>query len=62
MERVRASRLGMEAVKALLNGQNQVMVGLIHKDIAYTPFQKAIKHNRKVEPTLEHLAEVLSTV
>lgn len=62
MERVRASRLGMEAVKALLNGQSQIMVGVIHKDIAYTPFQKAIKHNRKVEPVLAHLAEVLSTV
>lgn len=61
MERVRASRLGMEAVKALLNGQSQIMVGLIHKDIAYTPFQKAIKHNRKVEPYLAHLAEVLSS-
>ena len=62
MERVRASRLGMEAVKALLNGQSQIMVGVIHKDIAYTPFQKAIKHHRKVEPVLAHLAEVLSTV
>lgn len=61
MERVRASRLGMEAVKALLNGQTRVMVGLIHKDIAYTPFQKAIKHNRRIEPVLAHLAEVLST-
>lgn len=60
MERVRASRLGMESVKALLNGQSQIMVGVIHKDIAYTPFQKAIKHNRRVEPTLTHLAEVLS--
>jgi 6-phosphofructokinase 1 len=62
MERVRASRLGMESVKALLNGQTQVMVGIIHKDIAYTPFEKAIKHNRRVEPTLAHLAEVLATV
>lgn len=61
MERVRASRLGMEAVKALLNGQSRVMVGLIHKDIAYTPFQKAIKHNRRIEPVLAHLAEVLSS-
>lgn len=62
MERVRASRLGMEAVKALLNGQSQIMVGVIHKDIAYTPFQKAIKHNRKTEPVLAHLAEVLSSI
>ncbi|MFK7946356.1 MAG: 6-phosphofructokinase [Saprospiraceae bacterium] len=62
MERVRASRLGMEAVKALLNGQSQIMVGVIHKDIAYTPFQKAIKHNRKIEPVLAHLAHVLSSI
>ena len=61
MERVRASRLGMEAVKALLNGQSQIMVGVIHKDIAYTPFQKAIKHNRKIDPVMAHLAEVLSS-
>jgi 6-phosphofructokinase 1 len=61
MERVRASRLGMEAVKALLNGQNRVMIGLFHKDIAYTPFQKAIKYNRTIEPVLAHLAEVLSS-
>jgi hypothetical protein len=37
------------------------MVGLIHKDIAYTPFQKAIKQNRSIDPTLAHLAEVLSS-
>ena len=45
-----------------LNGQTQIMVGVIHKDIAYTPFQKAIKHNRKTEPVLAHLAEVLSSI
>lgn len=61
MERVRASRLGMEAVKAILNGQTQIMVGVIHKDISYTPFQKATKHNRRIEPILAHLAEVLSS-
>lgn len=62
LERVMASRLGMEAVKALLNGQSRVMVGQIHKNIIYTPFDKAIKHHNKVETILSHLADVLSSV
>ena len=62
LERVIASRLGMESVKALLNGQNRVMVGQIHKDIVYTPFEKAIKHHNKIENILSHLSEVLSSV
>ncbi len=59
-ERVLASRLGMESVKALINGQSKVMIGQVHKDIVYTPFEKAIKYNRRVRPVFAHLAEVLS--
>ena len=60
MERVLASRLGMEGVKALLNGKRSVMVGQIHKDIVYTPFGESIKHNSKLNPLLLELVEVLS--
>jgi 6-phosphofructokinase 1 len=60
MERVLASRLGMEAVKALLDGKRSVMVGQIHKDIVYTPFDKAIKHNQKLNPILLEMVEILS--
>ncbi len=59
MERVRASRLGMEAVKALLKGQRSVMVGQIHKEIVYTPFSKAIKHHQEMNPMLLEMASIL---
>ena len=59
MERVLASRLGMEAVKALLNGKRSVMVGQIHNNIVYTPFAKAIKHHQKLNPMLMEMVEVL---
>ena len=59
-ERVRASRLGMEAVKALRNGQHGVMIGQVHRDIVYTPFEEAIKHHQELNPVLLELVEILS--
>lgn len=59
MERVRASRLGLEAVRALLNGKNGVMVGQQYKEIVYIPFSEAIKHNQQLNNTLLELVEVL---
>jgi len=59
MERVLASRLGMEAVYALQKGQSGVMVGQIHKDIVYTPFEKAIKHHQEINPLLLDIVKVL---
>jgi 6-phosphofructokinase 1 len=60
MDRVLASRLGNEAVMALLNNKTNIMVGLVNKKILYTPFEKAIKHNIKINMDLVNLAEVLS--
>lgn len=60
MERVMASRLGMEAVKALLDGKRSIMVGQVHKEITYIPFEKAIKHNQRVNPVLLEMVEMLA--
>jgi 6-phosphofructokinase 1 len=60
MERVNASQMGMEAVKALLAGKKGVMIGLINKEITYTPFEKAIKHNMDVNKSLLEMVELLS--
>jgi 6-phosphofructokinase 1 len=43
LERVRASRMGVAATEALLDGKSGVMIGIINNEIAYTPFSKAIK-------------------
>lgn len=59
-DRLLASRLGMEAVEALLKGRRREMVGIINKNVAYTSFAKAIKHNHKINQDLVNLAEILS--
>jgi 6-phosphofructokinase 1 len=60
LDRVLASRLGMEAVRALLNGKKGVMIGQIGPDIAYTPFEIAIKHHQKINETLLEMVDILA--
>jgi 6-phosphofructokinase 1 len=60
MERVLASRLGIEAVKALLDGKSNVMVGQIGREIVHTPLEKAIKHHQSINPVLMEMVEILS--
>lgn len=61
LDRVLASRLGNAAVNALLEGKTNVMVGVLHRDISFIPFEKAIKHHQKINKDLLNLAEVLSS-
>ncbi len=60
MDRVLASTLGYEAVKALLKGKNGVMVGQINRKTVYTPFEQAIKHHQDINKSLLEMARVLS--
>ncbi|MCB0619107.1 MAG: 6-phosphofructokinase [Saprospiraceae bacterium] len=60
MERVLASRLGMEAVRALLQDMKGVMVGEQCRKIVYTPFENAIKHHQEINPILLEMVEILS--
>lgn len=60
MERVRASRMGMSAVYALLEGQRGVMIGEVNRQITYTPFEQAIKHHFEVSPSILKMIEVLA--
>jgi 6-phosphofructokinase 1 len=60
MERVRASRMGMFAVNALLEGQRGVMIGEVNHEIVYTPFEQAIKHNFEVDPSIMKMIQVLA--
>jgi 6-phosphofructokinase 1 len=60
MDRVLASRLGVSAVEGLLDGKSGEMAGLIGPDICFTPFDKAIKHIREVNPNLLKIANILS--
>jgi 6-phosphofructokinase 1 len=60
MDRVLGSRLGLEAVRALMDGKKGVMVGQISGEISYTPFEVAIKHNQTINTTLLEMVEILA--
>ena len=60
MDRVNSSRMGFAAVEALLEGKKNVMIGIINKKIAYTPFQNAVKHTQRLNPDLIRMLEILS--
>lgn len=59
-DRVLASRLGFAAVNALREGRTQVMAGLVHGELAYTPFSGAVKENNPISPDLLDMIRVLS--
>src|SRR5690606_24710859 len=52
MDRVLASRLGVAAVEALMEGRRGEMAGLVHSQVTFTPFEKAIKHIGTVNDNL----------
>jgi len=60
MDRVLASTMGFEAVKALMNGERGVMIGVVNKDVVCTPFAKAVKHNIEIDSGLLNMANALS--
>lgn len=59
MDRVNASRMGLGAVEALLEGERNKMVGIVNDQIKLTPFEEAINKNKPINPALLKLAEIL---
>jgi len=60
MDRVLASRVGVAAVEALRDGHRNEMIGVIHNEISYTPFEHAIKHNTDINEQFLKIVEILS--
>lgn len=59
-DRVLASKLGVAAVEGLLNGESDVMVGIIDKRIAFTSFEKAIVQDKSIDEEDIRVAQILS--
>ncbi|MEM6318836.1 MAG: 6-phosphofructokinase [Bacteroidota bacterium] len=59
-ERVNASWMGVEAVRALLVGKKGIMIGVVNNKVKHTAFKRAIKHNRAISPTLLEMVDILS--
>lgn len=60
MERVNASIVGYHAVKALMEGRKNEMVGIVNKKVTHTPFEKAVKHHHALNQDMVELLEILS--
>lgn len=60
-DRVLASRLGFSAVEALIEGKRGVMAGVVNQEIIFTPFEKAIKHLKALDPAWMRMVGILST-
>lgn len=59
-DRVLASRLGVGAVEALMEGKKNVMIGTRNKKINFTDFDKATKQNPKMDEELIRVADIIS--
>ena len=59
-DRVLASRLGAGALDALIEGRRGEMIGLVNKELVFTPFEMAVKHHKELNKQLLSLAEILA--
>jgi 6-phosphofructokinase 1 len=59
-DRILASRLGYAAVEALREGKTQVMAGIINDQIAFTPFEDAVKQNACMSRDMLQMIRVLA--
>ncbi|MDP2685940.1 MAG: 6-phosphofructokinase [Aequorivita sp.] len=59
-DRVLASRLGVGAVDALLRGETDVMIGIVHNKIVSIPFSEAIKGSNEIDKELIRVADIIS--
>lgn len=59
-DRVLASRLGVGAVDALLRGETNVMIGIVHNKIISVPFSEAIKGSNEIDNELIRVADIIS--
>lgn len=59
-DRILASRLGVGAIEALLEGQRNVMIGIHDDEIVYVPFVQAIKDDKPLDKSLIRVLNELS--
>lgn len=60
LDRIIACRMGVASIDALMEGQRNVMIGLINDEIVYVPFSKVIKNVKPIDEDLMNLLHNLS--
>ena len=59
-DRVLASRLGVGAIDALMNGDRDVMIGIVHNKVVSVPFKESLKGRNKIDKDLIRVADIIS--
>ena len=59
-DRILASRMGLGAIQALLDGQRNVMIGIRNDEIVYVPFSNAVKSDKPLKKDLIDVMNILS--
>ncbi|MGI6218912.1 MAG: 6-phosphofructokinase [Bacteroidaceae bacterium] len=59
-DRILASRMGVAAIDALLEGQRNVMIGIQNNEVVYVPFTRAIKNDKPIDMNLVRVLRELS--
>ncbi len=59
-DRVLASRMGVRAVEALLEGRTSLMVGIQDNKLILTPIDKAIKGHTKIDKELIRVSDIMT--
>lgn len=59
-DRILASRLGAAAIDAIMEDQRNVMMGIVHDEIVYVSFSKAIKNDKPIKRDLVNVLRELS--
>jgi len=59
-DRVLASRMGVYAVEALLQGKSNMMVGMKSEEIIFSPLEKAIKGKSEIDKDLIRVSDILT--
>lgn len=59
-DRVLASRMGVRAVEALLEGKTNLMVGIMDNEIVLTPIEEAIKGHTSIDRELLRVSDIMT--
>jgi 6-phosphofructokinase 1 len=60
-DRILASRLGLGAIEGLINGEKNVMAGIVNNELVYTPFTDTIHRAKPIHEDLLRMVHILST-
>jgi 6-phosphofructokinase 1 len=61
MDRLIASRMGYHAVESLIEGRNNVFVGILNNKIHYSPLETVVKNKGKISDEWMNIVKILAS-